>query len=84
MQYVLLIYQGTNWARLPNRSEDERKSIVAEYAANHQLARCYPRSSARSSREGHHRPGKRRRDAHHRGSVRRRRRSRRRLLHLRG
>jgi hypothetical protein len=33
MQYVLLIYQGTNWARLPNRSEDERKSIVAEYAA---------------------------------------------------
>jgi len=33
MQYVLLIYQGTNWARLPDLSEDEKKSIGAEYAA---------------------------------------------------
>jgi hypothetical protein len=33
MQYVLLIYQGTNWARLPDLSEDDKKSIVAEYAA---------------------------------------------------
>ena len=33
MQYVLLVYQGTNWARLPDLSEDDRKSLVAEYAA---------------------------------------------------
>ena len=33
MQYVLLIYQGTNWANLPNLSEEEKKSIGAEYAA---------------------------------------------------
>src|SRR5262249_28182472 len=33
MQYMLLIYQGTNWARLPSLSEEEKKSIGAEYAA---------------------------------------------------
>jgi hypothetical protein len=33
MQYVLLVYQGTNWARLPDLSEDDRKSLGAEYAA---------------------------------------------------
>ena len=33
MQYVLLIYQGTAWADLPNRSAEEKESLVAEYAA---------------------------------------------------
>ena len=33
MQYVLLVYQGTNWARVPDLSEDDRKALVAEYAA---------------------------------------------------
>jgi hypothetical protein len=33
MQYVLLIYQGTAWAEIPNRSAEEKESLVAEYAA---------------------------------------------------
>jgi hypothetical protein len=33
MQYVLLIYQGSAWATIPDRSEAERRSIEAEYAA---------------------------------------------------
>jgi hypothetical protein len=32
MQYVLLIYQGAAWETIPNRSEDERRSLAAEYA----------------------------------------------------
>jgi hypothetical protein len=31
MQYVLLIFQGTNWAALSHLSEDERNALVAEY-----------------------------------------------------
>jgi hypothetical protein len=33
VQYVLLVYQGTNWARLPDLSEDDKRSLGAEYAA---------------------------------------------------
>jgi hypothetical protein len=33
MQYVLLIYQGSGWGRIPDLSADEKKSIGAEYAA---------------------------------------------------
>jgi hypothetical protein len=33
MQYVLLINQGSAWATIPDRSEDEKRSIEAEYAA---------------------------------------------------
>ena len=33
MQYVLLIYQGSNWYRLPDLTEEQRTWIGAEYAA---------------------------------------------------
>jgi hypothetical protein len=33
MQYVLLIYQGAAWATLGELSDDDKKSIGAEYAA---------------------------------------------------
>jgi hypothetical protein len=32
MQYVLLIYQGSAWEKIPDRSEDEKQSLVADYA----------------------------------------------------
>src|SRR5262249_10114741 len=33
MQYVLLIYQGSNWDRLPDLTVEQKASIGAEYAA---------------------------------------------------
>jgi hypothetical protein len=42
MQYVLLIYQGTNWASLRDLSEDEKKSIGAEYAEISQTSGVTP------------------------------------------
>jgi hypothetical protein len=33
MQYVLLIYQGSAWDRLPDLTEEQKASIGAEYAA---------------------------------------------------
>jgi hypothetical protein len=32
MQYVLLIYQGAAWETIADRSEEERQSLIAEYA----------------------------------------------------
>ena len=42
MQFVLLIYQGTNWANLPDLSEDEKNSIGAEYAVINQTPGVTP------------------------------------------
>ena len=33
MQYVLLIYQGSTWDRLPDLTGEQKASIGAEYAA---------------------------------------------------
>jgi hypothetical protein len=42
MQYVLLIYQGSAWGRLPDLSESEKEAIGAEYAAINQTPGVTP------------------------------------------
>jgi hypothetical protein len=42
MQYVLLIYQGTVWARLSELSEADKRSIGAEYAEINEMPGITP------------------------------------------
>jgi hypothetical protein len=42
MQYVLLIYQGTFWGALPHLSDDEKKTIAAEYGEINQMPDVTP------------------------------------------